>query len=256
MTTASTPPVPAENPHNGPPPQWPGDTGTLPLEVRRTIARLLRGPYLSHRKDPNLWPVLLVHEDVIRSRLADLLLDLLVDADAEVAFCRNADVGDEVSVPKMLRRSSLSFLDTALLLHLREQLLRGEATDERVVLGYPALHAHLSGFAPHEGTDPKKFDERLRASIERMKKWSILVTTDTEDRWEISKILRLLVGPETIAQIEEEYRAILEGREPLRPDGADEPDEPDEPETADEDETDEADGTAGSLWLTDGEEEQ
>ena len=244
MTTASTPPVPAENPHNGPPPQWPGDTGTLPLEVRRTIARLLRGPYLSHRKDPNLWPVLLVHEDVIRSRLADLLLDLLVDADAEVAFCRNADVGDEVSVPKMLRRSSLSFLDTALLLHLREQLLRGEATDERVVLGYPALHAHLSGFAPHEGTDPKKFDERLRASIERMKKWSILVTTDTEDRWEISRILRLLVGPETIAQIEAEYRAILEGHESLRPDEPDSDDEAEDPEDP-----------AGLSWSSDGDEE-
>lgn len=237
---------PAATTGDAPRPLWPGDTGSLPLDVRRVVVRLLKGPYLSQRHDPNLWVTLLVHEDVIRSRLADLLLDLMVDANAEIAFCRNADTGDELKVPKVLRRSSLTFLDTALLLHLREQLLRGQAGGERVVLGYPEILAHMSGYAPHQGNDPKQFESRLRASIRRMENWSILTTTDTEDRWEVSAILTLIVGPDLIAQIEGEYREILAGQgEGDGVDVADAPDDEADESGTDADDSDDSDDEDG-----------
>ena len=33
---------------------WPGDPGTLPLDVRRTLIALLRGPYLSQKSNTRL----------------------------------------------------------------------------------------------------------------------------------------------------------------------------------------------------------
>src|SRR5699024_8450181 len=45
---------------------WPGDPGTLPLDVRRTLIALLRGPYLSQQRDSILWATLRAHEQVIR----------------------------------------------------------------------------------------------------------------------------------------------------------------------------------------------
>lgn len=49
---------------------WPGDTDTLPTEVRAVLVRLVQGPYVSQTTAPNLWARLVAREQVIRSRAA------------------------------------------------------------------------------------------------------------------------------------------------------------------------------------------
>lgn len=208
---------------------WPGDPGALPLDVRRTIVALLRGPYLSQRRDPVLWSTLLAHEGVIRERLGDLLLSLAVDADAEVAFCRNLEPDPDFreQVPSLLRRQSLSFVDSALLLHLRHLLLHGAARGERVMVGHDELADHMQAYTPAAGNDEALFAKRLNAAIGRLRDFSILVDTDTEQRWEVSPILALILTAEEIGGIEAEY-------EQLRADVVDDS-EPWEQESMDED---------------------
>lgn len=194
---------------------WPGDPGTLPLDVRRTLVALLRGPYISQRRDPLVWSALLAHETVVRRRLGDLLLELVIDADAEVAFSRNLEPDPDFDrpVPSVLRKAPLSFIDSALLLHLRHLLLQGAAQNERVVVGRDEIDAHMQAYATSSGNDPAQFAKRLTASLKRMREWSILLTTDTEDRWEVSSVLALILTPEVIGGIEAEYER-LRGHDP------------------------------------------
>lgn len=218
---------------------WPGDPGTLPLDVRRTLIALLRGPYLSQQRDSILWATLRAHEQVIRRHLGDLLLQLEIDADAEVAFTRNLEPGPdfEQTVPSVLRKAPLSFVDSALLLHLRYLLLQGAAQQERVVVGREEIDAHMRAYAASSGHDEAQFTKRLSASLERLRKWSILLDTDTRDRWEISSILALILTAEEIGGIEAEYQRLRDTR-------GDQPRFADTDDEAQADGEDDADGEA------------
>lgn len=194
---------------------WPGDPGTLPLDIRRTLVALLRGPYLSQQRTPELWSALLAHEAVIRRRLGDLLLDLALDADAEVAFTRNLVPAEdaEVTVPNVLRSVALTFIDSALLLHLRHLLLQAAAQQERAVVGRDELDAHMRAYVASSGNDEAQFGKRLLASINKMVNWSLLLPTDTEQRWEISSVLALILTADEIGGIEAEYERLRKEHE-------------------------------------------
>src|SRR5690606_12698218 len=92
---------------------------------RRALLELVRGPYLSRARSPQNWSSLLADETVIRSRLNDLFLELVLDRDSEFAFVRNAE-STEIQVPRAVRSESLTFIDTAMLLALRHTLLNEE----------------------------------------------------------------------------------------------------------------------------------
>ena len=98
-----------------------GDTGRLPLDARRALCQLLIGPSIDQLRHAKLWPALIRSEAAIRSSLADLFLELVLDRDSGVAFTRQADTED-VDAPVLLRTSPLTFIDSVLLLYLRQQL--------------------------------------------------------------------------------------------------------------------------------------
>lgn len=190
---------------------WRGDTGILSVPSRQALLALIKGPYLSGRQKPTLWSALLADESVIRSRLHELFLDLVVDGVAEVAFVRNAEVG-EADAPRTVRSESLSFLDTAMLLVLRELLLSREG-DGRVIVGQDEVYERLRVYRPDDHDD-KLFTSRLNSSWSTMKnRLRILHSAGSvgEDRVEISPVLRLIVSAEQVHQIEQEYRRIAEG---------------------------------------------
>ncbi len=186
---------------------WPGDTGMLPAPVRSTLVQLIRGPYISARRTPNLWPVLLAHEAIIRSRLADLYLDLALDEDREVAFARNAS-SDVDDIPQMMRKQSLSFVDTALLLHLRHLPLRAAAHNERAFVGLDELVEYIQQYRVDGNQDRALASKRVKAAVDRFARYALLDATDTEGRYEIMSILGLIVTADLVSGIEEEYRRI------------------------------------------------
>src|SRR3954469_15892250 len=67
---------------------WEGDEGGLEYRQRRTLVTLLKQRFVSARTHPRDWQVLVEHERVLRSRLADLFLDLQIDRAREVAWKR------------------------------------------------------------------------------------------------------------------------------------------------------------------------
>lgn len=195
----------------GDPGLFPGDTGSLPFDARRVLCQLLAGPSVDAERHALLWPVLLREETGIRARLCDLFLELVLDRDLCVAFVRQADTG-ELETPTLLRSSPLSFIDSVLLLTLRQRLTEAEAQDQRAVVEVDELHAQLAVYEPPQGTDRAGFTKKLNAAIEKMKKNNVLQPIrGSEGRHEVSPTLKLLFSAEDVQALGAVYREHMAG---------------------------------------------
>ncbi|WP_419618724.1 DUF4194 domain-containing protein [Thiolapillus sp.] len=182
-----------------------GDSGELLLDARRVLVQLLAGPSLDGQRHSKLWPILIRDEAAIRSRLSNLFLQLVIDRDLQVAFTRQAETGD-LEVPRLLRRANLTFLDSILLLHLRQRLTQAEAHGDRAVISTEEIVEFLGVYEQVGNTDRALFEKRIYASIEKIKKHSILrKIRSSEDRFEISPTLKLLFSAEEIQALTRIY---------------------------------------------------
>lgn len=185
-----------------------GDSGELSVDARRVLIQLLAGPSLDGQRHSRLWPVLIRDEVAIRIRLSELFLQLVIDRDLQVAFTRQADTGD-LEVPRLLRRANLTFLDSILLLHLRQQLTQAEAHGDRAVVSTDEIVEFLGVYEQAGNTDRALFEKRIHASIEKIKKHSILrKIRSSEDRFEISPTLKLLFSAEEIQVLTRTYQSM------------------------------------------------
>jgi hypothetical protein len=174
------------------------DQGHLPLEARRVLVQILLGPAIDARRQTKLWPILLRYESIIRSRLHELFLELVIDRDQEVAFPRQV-LPDDLDVPILLRRAPLTFLDSVLLLFLRQRLTQSDAQGERAVLALEEMVEHLTIFERQGNVDRAKFERQVDNAIEKAKRHSLLQKIrDSEDRYEVSPTLKLLFPAEEV----------------------------------------------------------
>lgn len=194
---ASTPPAHLE--------LYTGDTGQLPEEARRVLVHLLSGPCIDSRRHRHLWGALLRSEESVRSRLADLFLELVLDTTHQVAFVRQADTG-ELDAPILLRRTRLTFLESVLLLYLRQLLAEAEIRGERAVVALPEMVEQMKLYEQNLNTDHAGFERRILAAIEKVKKNNIIsAIRHAEDRFEISPTLKLLFSAEEVAALAKSY---------------------------------------------------
>lgn len=190
---------------------FPGDTGSLPLDARRVLCQLLAGPSVDAERHRLLWPVLLREEAALRERLSELFLELVLDRDLGVAFLRQADTG-ELETPTLLRASPLTFIDSVLLLALRQRLAEAEAQGQRAAVEVDELHAQLAIYKPAQGTDEAGFTKKLDAAIEKMKRNNVLqAIRGSEGRYEIAATLKLLFSAEDVQALGAVYRAHAGG---------------------------------------------
>lgn len=189
------------------PVETPTDHGELDPATRRVLLKLLNGPYLRADEHAKLWAALEVNEPVIRTRLADLYLDLVLDRDAGVAFVRNLAVND---APKVVRSQRLTLVDTVMVLHLRRLLLARQGSESRAFVGRDEIEDHLRGFLRNDTTDKKSQDDRISRSIIKMGDSSVLLRTDADDRWEISPVLALVFGADEVATVAADLKRLVE----------------------------------------------
>jgi len=186
----------------------------LPLDTRRALAQLLAGPSLDARRHSKLWPALVRDESLVRARLCELFLELVMDRDLQVAFTRRAEVGD-LEAPVLLRVAQLTFLDSVLLLFLRQRLTEADAQGTRAVVSIDEMAEHLSVYERAVNTDRAGFNRRTQASIEKIKKHNILQKIrSADDRFEISPTLKLLFSAEEILALTEVYKRMASGEVP------------------------------------------
>lgn len=186
-----------------------GDTGTLPVPARRVLVRLLQGPSLDARRHEKLWEVFKRYEKDLKSRLHDIFLELIVDSEAKVAFTRQV-VSDEVDVPILLRKQSLSFIESVLLLFLRQKLTHSDAQAERAVVDQLEMTEYLKAYERSDNVDISRFGRQMEGAIEKAKKLGVLLKLPgADDRFEISASLRLLFPVEEIQALTEAFRRYL-----------------------------------------------
>lgn len=182
-----------------------GDTGVLPEDGRRVLVQLLSGPSLDGKRHSKLWPALLRHEALIRSRLAEIFLDLVLDRDLQVAFIRQAETA-ELDAPILLRRTTLTFLESVLMLYLRQLLTEASAQGQRAVVSETEMIEQMKLYEHSQNTDRAGFEKRIKAAINKVKDNTIISQIrGTEDRYEISPTLKLLFSAEAIAALTQRY---------------------------------------------------
>lgn len=183
-----------------------GDHGTLPLETRRVLMQLLQGPALDAERHSILWSVLIRDEKQIRCRLSELFLDLVLDHDTKIAFTKRADTGD-MDVPCLLRRAQLTFIDSVIILYLRQHLTQSDSQGTRAVVATDEIMENLLPYERSTSTDRAGFAKRIQASIEKLKKYNILQKIRaSENRFEISPVLKLLFSAEAIQMLTRLYQ--------------------------------------------------
>jgi hypothetical protein len=183
-----------------------GDTGTLPVPARRVLVRLLQGPSLDARRHEKLWNLLKRHEVALRSRLHDVFLELVLDNQSRVAFTRQV-TSEELDIPILLRRQSLSFIESVLLLFLRLKLTHSDAQAERAVVDRMEMLEYLKAYERSDNVDVARFGRQMDGAIEKAKKLGVLLKlSGAEDRYEVSASLRLLFPVEEIEALGMAYR--------------------------------------------------
>ncbi|MGE8213844.1 MAG: DUF4194 domain-containing protein [Stenotrophomonas sp.] len=188
-----------------------GDTGSLPLEARRALCLLLAGPSVDAQRQPAQWAALLRNEDDLRSLLCELFLELVLDRDGGVAFTRQYDTA-ELDSPTLLRSAPLTFIESVLLLFLRQQLAEADTRGERAVVAEFQLVEAMSVYQKNVSTDQAGYGKRVAAAIAKMRENQLLSKLrGSEDRYEVSPALKLLFSAEDVQALGEAYRQLREG---------------------------------------------
>lgn len=187
-----------------------GDTGELPMDTRRVLVHLLLGPALDAQRQTKLWPVLLRDERVLRSRLHELFLELVVDHEQRVAFTRQV-VDEAADVPVLLRKAALTFVQSALVLFLRQQLTQADARGERAVVAREEMREHLRVFERDRSVDRAKFERQANNAVEKAVQLNLIRRLRGEDeRYEVSPALKLLFPAEEIQALTATYERLAQ----------------------------------------------
>lgn len=188
---------------------WAEDLGTLAEQSRRALLEIIKGPYLSGQRRPALWQALVADEQAIRSRLHDLFLDLVIDHVDEFAFARKVRTA-EIDAPSPMRTVSLTFLDTAMLLVLR-QLLLASFGETRVIVGQDEVYERLMVYRTG---DEKTFLGNLNGSWGRMTSRLRVLHPVEEGRAEISPVLKFILDHDQVRGLTEQFQQLARGDAP------------------------------------------
>ena len=129
-----------------------------------------------------------------------------MDAETGIAFARNASTGER-EVLKATRSNAMTLIDTIMVLTLRKELQMGGTN--RVFIGQSELFEQLAQYRRLESQDQSNYQSKLKASWNRLVEARILLKSDTEDRFEISPVLKLIFGTEEAAAVNEEFELML-----------------------------------------------
>lgn len=187
-----------------------GDTGTLDLDTRLALVKLLRGPFLDGGREPARWAALKRSEPAVRRYLSEIFLLLVIDEGERIAFTQQASESDAV-IPSVLRQVPLTMIDSALVLFLRGQLSAVAGTGQRAIVGVDDITAQLTPYRREGTTDESAHLKRINGAVRKMIDAGVLANTSTDGRYEVSPVLRILFPAEQIAALTAAYEALRLG---------------------------------------------
>lgn len=188
------------------------NNGTLPPEARRALVSLLRHGVVLASQKANLFESICRYQDAVRGHLADIYLKLVLDQRTGVAFVAGLDEDDseqEEEAVSLISRRTLTLYDTLLLLILRKHYQEREtAGEQRIVIDSEKIEANLSPFLPL--TNSTRSDRRkLDSALKKMSEKHILsAVRGSDDRFEITPIIRYVVNAGFLESMLAEYTRL------------------------------------------------
>jgi len=188
------------------------------LTTRHVITRLVAGPL--YQEETDLWHRLRTEAEAVRAHYRQMGLEVVVDEEAGYAFLRQMDDDDspggengEAPLPRLLRRTPLSYHQTLLMVLLRERLLQhDQSVDGETHLFYDdkELLDLLRPYFP-ESSNEKKVEERMSRTVSRLVELGVLrkVKNRSEDIYRVEPILRAKLPAEEIREIRDRLKANL-----------------------------------------------
>jgi hypothetical protein len=167
-------------------------------------AKLLREPI--YREDTSLWDTLRAQREEIRHYFRQIGQELVIDDGDGFAFIRQLEPEGDEPVPRLTQKRMLSYQATVLLVCLREELLRFEATADdstRLVKSRTELHGLISTFVA-ESNNQVRDARGIDTAIARLEEYGFLRTLNADrESFEIMRILKARVTPVELEEIKE-----------------------------------------------------
>jgi len=183
--------------------------------IASTVIELMRGVVYQENHEM-AWQTLGRHSAKIRDHFATLGVDVIVDDTEGFAYLKTRPDADEEPLPRLVRRRTLTHSQSILLVLLRKRLVEFETsgTGDKLVLTRDQLVEELRTFLPDAAKESRIVDN-IDATIRQLADMGFLRgLRDSEDRWEVRRILRAYVDAETLgdyAERLEQYAADLRG---------------------------------------------
>ena len=189
---------------------------------RHVIVRLLNGPI--YQEDLDLWGRLGAEWEKIKNHFFEMGMEVARDDSAGYAFIRQReeeateeDEGWEdetvAPLPRVLRRTRLTYHQTIFMVLLREELMRFEQNQEEGDHLYRSaldLREIMTPYYP-ELHDEKKIHRQISSLVSRFEEWGILkkVRDRDEGLYRVERIIKAKLPPEKLAEVRDQIKRRL-----------------------------------------------
>lgn len=177
-----------------------GDTGSFSREIRQTLVRLLRGPYVDGATDPLLWTTIATHRESLQQYLSEIFLLLSIDPERKIAMLTPAEI-DAVHTQPIMPRKPLRREETLLALRLRMLLDRHAGSGTDVTITRSDAREILAEHRRLGAVDDKRLDDQTDAAVARLLGLKLLLPTELAGEYRVSNALALALPFDSIDQI-------------------------------------------------------
>ncbi|MEU9023366.1 MULTISPECIES: DUF4194 domain-containing protein [Actinomadura] len=177
-----------------------GDTGTLDVDVRKVLVRLLQRRFVLADKDPAQWRTLLENQQIIESRLHDLFVRLVVDHDRGIAYKQQVRSA-ESDVPILLKDDPYSRAETLVLVHLRTVFQRERGTGETSArVDIEELEQTVLTYFDPDDHNLARGQREIRSAVERLAKEGLLAE-ESAGRYRITPLVEVVLSTEKLTEL-------------------------------------------------------
>jgi hypothetical protein len=191
-------------------------------EWSEVAVRLFQG--VVYLEDGRSWDVLLRNVTPLEDYFGRVGLQLVIDEGEGFAFLRQQQTEDLPdgcdSLPKLFRRTRLSYDATLLTILLREELRRfeeEEVDDQRCVMSGDVLFEQWKAFFPRD-QDELKLRKALNAAIRTLEALKFVRRFGREtDDWEVRRILKARLIAADLEAVRDQFESAFKRRRAEQP---------------------------------------
>lgn len=187
-----------------------GDAGTLAVNVRRVLVRMLQRRYLLAEKSPGLWRTLLDNQQLVESRMHDLFVRLVIDHDRGVAYKEQVR-SVELDVPILLKDEPYSRAETLVLVYLRTIFQQEQVAGEMSArVDIEDLEQTVLTYYDPDDTNLARGQQEIRGAVARLAREG-LIEEETAGRYRITPLVEIVLSAEKLNEIKGWLHARNEG---------------------------------------------